>query len=118
RTRVEADEAARHHGEPGLLAHLADHGVAQRFTDLDGSARQPPLPAVGALLEQEPSPPVEDHRRDARPDTDDPGKIRLERDHPPNLLDPSCRRNTAVTPSTRPGTRNPSVRSERRLRRR
>src|SRR5712691_5087342 len=94
RTRVEADESARYHGEPGLLADLADHGVTQRFTDLDGPARQPPLPAVGALLEQEASPPIEDHRRDARPDTDDPGQIRLERDHPPNLLDAHRQRNT------------------------
>src|SRR2546430_4987988 len=58
-----------------LFGSLA-HGLA----DLDGAAGQPPLPAVGALLQKEPTATIEDDRRRARPNAQGPLPIGFERD--------------------------------------
>src|SRR2546430_13242592 len=61
------------------------HGLA----DLDGAAGQPPLPAVGALLQKEPTATIEDDRRRARPNAQGPLPIGFERDpggHPTRRL--------------------------------
>ena len=63
---VHADDAPRTDREPRLLVHFAHDRRGDRLADLDGPAGQPPLPAVGALLEKQPAPPIEDDGGDAR----------------------------------------------------
>src|SRR5262245_62061319 len=75
--RVHADESAWAHREARLLTDFADHGLVEGFADLQRAARQPPLPAVGAALQEHAAATVEDHGGNARPDTDDPSKVSL-----------------------------------------
>src|SRR5262249_15314892 len=76
-----ADLRAPTPGKAGPSEDFTTPAFAQRLADLDRAAGQAPLPAVGALLEQEPATPIEDHGGDAGADSERPGNVGLERDH-------------------------------------
>src|SRR5262249_19888295 len=91
--RVHTDEPSRGNRQAGLFSHLAHNGVADRFADLNRAARQAPLSAVRALLEQEATTSVEDDGGDGGADTDGAGGVTLERDHSITLPDVVALRN-------------------------
>src|SRR5438552_8239873 len=62
RLRIDTHDPTWTDGQPCLLAHLSDDGLRDRLADLDRTAGQAPLATVGALLEEEPPAPIEDHR--------------------------------------------------------
>ena len=78
---VLTDEAARRHGETRLLANLARGRVGHRFADIHGAARQSPLAAVRALLQQKTTTAIEDDGGDAGPDPEGALVVTLEGDH-------------------------------------
>src|SRR5215467_3141969 len=88
-------------GQSGFLAHLAHDGLLHRLADLDRAAGQPPLPAVGALLEQKAAASIEDGGRDSGANSKGAGGVTLERDHPFTLPDAVALRNVFDARSTR-----------------
>src|SRR5215470_13897198 len=93
RRRVHADQPPHRDDQSGLLAHFAHDGLLHRLADLDRAARQPPLAAVGALLEQETAASIEDDGRDGRANSEGASGVTLERDHAFTLPDAVALRN-------------------------
>jgi hypothetical protein len=63
RSTRHSKQSANH--EAGLLTHLADQRVAHALPDLDGTAREAPLTAVRALLQEDRVSTLEDDRGSA-----------------------------------------------------
>ena len=84
--------------EPGLFANLPRDGVTHRLADVDRATGQPPLPAIGALLEQKSAAAVEDDGRDRGSDSESACGVTLERDHPFTLPDAHALRNVLHQP--------------------
>src|SRR6266850_3706066 len=93
RCRVHADQPPHRDDQSGLLAHFAHDGVPDRLADFHRPAGQAPLPAVGALLEQETAASVEDDGGDGRANSDGARGVTLERDHLFTLPDAVALRN-------------------------
>src|SRR5262245_6069084 len=91
--RVHADQPPHRDGQSGLLAHLPHARLVHRLADLDRAAGQPPLAAVGALLEEKTAAAIEDDGRDGGANSEGAGSVTLERDHPFTLPDAVALRN-------------------------
>src|SRR5204863_7621872 len=106
---VHADQTSGRDGQAVLLVHLAGDGVAHGLPDLHGAARQTPLPAVRALLQQEAPAAIEDDGGDAGTDPEGALVVTLEGDQRHTVPDAAGARN--ITPRRTAAGIAPSARA-------